>query len=171
MNRPMFALLCVVAVSGMARADESWLTFSDPGGGFHVDLPGTPSVDHATSKAGDGSDVITTTYDVGRTGYELTLADTDMARFQVESGAALDGGVSGVKGTLVTIVSDTICNLDGQVGREVIGLDKDGDTMDDRLFFVGGHLYQAMTVLPKDPDAASLAAIKQFRDSYHLTAK
>src|SRR5258707_8044903 len=129
MYRLTAIVLCLAATAGLARADDAWLTFTDPGGGFRAELQGSPSVDHSTSKAADGSDVITTTFDVGHVGYELTLADTDMSRLQVEPGRALDGGVSGIKGMLVTVQSDTIFNLDAQVGREVIGLDKDGNTI------------------------------------------
>src|ERR1700712_2923131 len=105
MSRVFLAVLCLAATAAVAQAQTTWFRFEDPDKGFTAEFSGTPSVKHATTKGADGSDVITTTYDLQRETYELTIADTDLARFHADPGHAIDVGVTGTKKLLANVLS------------------------------------------------------------------
>jgi hypothetical protein len=161
--------LCLAASASLA--DETWLAFRDPGGAFTVEFSGTPTVGHSPSKTPNGLDMDTATYDVSKTDYELTIADTFGPQVQLDPGRAIDGSVEGFKGEVAQVVSDSISTLDGQVGREVVGIDKDGDTMHDRIYVVNNHVYQVMTVTPKSVTGGAVdPVLKHFAESFHFAA-
>jgi hypothetical protein len=164
------ALLVLTVAATAAQAAGDWLAFRDPNSAFTSEFPGTPSVDHSKTKTPDGSDATTTQYEVDGDARSMIVADTDLSRFQSDAGKVVDGAVGGLKGVAKAVLSDTISNLDGQVGREIVLTDKDDNHITDRIFFVGGHLYQLLTVSAATAGASDLADIERFQRSFHFSA-
>ena len=169
MKRVLFAIVSFAVLNAPALADETWLSFRDPLGGFTVELPGTPTVTHTSSKSADGHDVNTATFDVLRPNYEVTMVDTHGDGVQLDPGQAIDAGATVFKTLVVQFVADSIVTIDGEVGREIVGIDKDGNRLDERLFALNNHLYQVITVTPKDDDDSRSAVIAHFVASVRFT--
>lgn len=165
-------LLAIGLISpfAVARADEEWFAFRDPNGAFTAEIPGTPTVERSTTKAQDGTDVVTVQYQVGNDTIVMMISDTDMAKFKSDAGKAIDGAVGAIKNMDSQLLSDTIATLDGQVGREVELVDKDGDKVTDRIFFVGGHLYQTLIVVGPKADNTSVVETRRFLTTFHFSA-
>jgi hypothetical protein len=163
-------LLPFLLWSAAASADTQWLAFRDPAGVFSTDMPGTPTVAHDSVKGGDGQPVDMLEYTIDRGASAMVVIVSDMTRFtNAVSGTVIDGAVGGVKGMGVQTLSDTISQLDGQAGREIVIVDKDGNRIDDRIFFVGLRLYQVMTVVPTVPTAEQTDDAQHFMNAFHFT--
>jgi hypothetical protein len=153
-----------------AASAAGWLAFSDPAGQFTVDLPGTPTVGHDSVTNSDNTQVDMLEYTIDRGDNALVVIISDLTRYpNADASKVIDGAVGGAKGSAVTTLSDTIASVDGQVGREVLLIDKDGNHIDDRIFFVGGKLYQVMYVLPSAPTPAETADARRYAASFHFT--
>jgi hypothetical protein len=158
-----------IAVSTAASAAETWFPFKDPNGAFTVEVPGTPTVStDSTNKTADGSVIPTTTYEVGGSP-DVAIVISDFSKLQVDTGKAIDGGISAVKEDAVSIQLDQISVLDGQVGHEIAYIDKDGSHIDDRVYFFHGCLYQALALTTKDATTDQVAQGQRFLESFHFT--
>jgi hypothetical protein len=159
-------LLPLLLWSAAASAGTQWLAFRDPAGVFTADLPGTPTVSHDTVNGGDGRPVDMLEYTIDRGPGAMVVIVSDMTRFpNAVSGTVIDGAVGGVKGMGVQTLSETISQLDGQAGI----VDKDGNRIDDRIFFVGLRLYQVMTVVPTAPTPDETDDAQHFMNAFHFT--
>jgi hypothetical protein len=155
---------------GTAASADSWFAFRDPDGGFTVDLPGTPTVNHDSVQGNDGQPIGMLEYTIDHGASAMVVIVSDMTRFpNADSGAVIDGAVGGAKGSAQTTVSDTISTVDGQVGRDVVLIDKDSNHIEDRIFFVNHKLYQVMTVLPSTPDPDATSQAQRFQASFHFS--
>ncbi len=168
--RVLFGAVLVALFLTPAFADDAWSTFRDPAGVFTVDMPGTPTVSPDTTKASDGKDVPILSYVIDRGTSAMIVMVGDFTRFTVDPGKAIDGGVAAIA-TSKTIQSNTIDQLDGQVGRIIWFTDTDGNQYSDRVFFVNGKLYQVLTVVPLNGEAAAKTAAARFSASFHFTLK
>jgi hypothetical protein len=158
-------------LSSHALAANNWFSFKDPDSAFTVDLPGTPTVSHDSTTAGDGTKLPTLSYEVDQDPVSLTIWVGDFRSVKADAGRAIDGGVAALRDGAAKIVVDQIISLDGQIGHEIATVDKDGNTDDDSLFFVDSHCYQVLTVVGKNATADQLQVAKRFRDSFHFVAK
>jgi hypothetical protein len=164
---PLAALF--IAVSTAASAATTWFPFKDPNGAFTVEVPGTPTVStDNTNKGPDGTVVPTTTYEASGPP-DVAIAITDFSKMQYDAGKGIDGGVAAIKEDAVSIQLDQISVLDGQVGHEVAYVDKDGNHVDDRLYFFQDRLYQVLAVTPNDATADDVAQGQHFLASFHFT--
>jgi hypothetical protein len=164
------ALLPLLLWSGAASADSQWFAFRDPAGAFTADVPGTPTVGQDSVKGDDGKPVPMLEYTIDHGDSAMVLIVSDLSRFpDADSGKVIDGAVGGVKGTATKVLSDTISQLDNQIGREVVIVDKDGNQIVDRIFFVAHKLYQVMTVVSKAPTPAELVDARHFQSGFHFT--
>jgi hypothetical protein len=163
-------VLALVLLSSAAMADSQWLAFRDPAGTFTADLPGTPTVAHDSVKGSDGQPIAMLEYTIDHGDSAMVVIVSDLTRFpNADSGKVIDGAVSGAKSTASQVLSDTITTLDGQAGRDVSMVDKDGNQIEDRIFFVGLRLYQVMSVVPKSPTPAQVADTQRFESTFHFT--
>jgi hypothetical protein len=158
------------ALSGHAFAADSWLLFKDPDSAFTVELPGTPTVSTSSTKAGDGSPIPILTYEVSGSP-DVAIVIGDFTKLQYDIGKVIDGCISGIKEDAVTVELDQLSVLDGQVGHEIVVVDKDGSRLDDRVYFVQGRLYQVLAGTTKGTTADQLAQGQQFLASFHFTPK
>jgi len=166
------ATVAVIASFQTARAADSWFLFSDPNGAFTVQVPGTPTVSHDDSnKTPDGKVVPTIEYIVDNGTIAVIVSDSDFSRTQADPGKVIDGGVDAIRSKAKTIIADQISTLDGQVGHEIVFNDSDANRLDDRIYFAGGHMYQAMFVTTKDATTDQLADGNRFLASFHFTVK
>ncbi|MGD0866448.1 MAG: hypothetical protein ABSA49_12920 [Rhizomicrobium sp.] len=166
----LVALVFAFASDGAIAADV-WFPFKDPDSAFSVDVPGTPTVStDDTTKAPDGTVIPIITYEVSGAP-DIAIVVSDFTKGQYDAGKVIDGCVSAIKAEGVTQVLDRLSVLDGQVGHEVAVVDKDGNNIDDRVYFVGGHLYQVMAMVAKDATADQTAQGQRFLASFHFTAK
>jgi hypothetical protein len=158
-----------VVVSNTASAANVWFPFKDPDGVFSVEVPGTPTVTADSTKLDDGTAIPLVTYEVDIGSSAMAVVIGDCRKLQLDAGKAIDGSVAVLKQQAVTIVADQLSVIDGQVGHEVIYLDKDGTRVDDRIYMVQGREYQAMTMTPKDATSEQTAQAQQFLASFHFT--
>jgi hypothetical protein len=168
--RKLFAALPLLLLATAAFADTSWFAFPDPDGAFSVDMPSTPTVGHDTAKGDNGIPVPMLEYTVDRGSNAEMVIVSDLSTLSLpDGGTVIDNAIGGIKKEAVTVQSDTIANLDGQVGREIHVTDKDGNLITDRVFFVNHKLYQVLHVLMTGADAAAGTDAQHFDDSFHFT--
>jgi hypothetical protein len=161
-----------IAVCGYAYAAVSWFPFTDPDSGFTVQFSGTPTVTHDdTNKAADGTAIPTAAYEVDHAKVQMVVSASDFGKLTIDPGGAIDGAVAALKEDAKQIVTDQVNMLDGQVGHELVYIDKDGNRTDDRIYVVNHHLYQACTVTAKDAGPDDMAEGDKFLASFHLTGK
>ena len=168
--RVLLAALPLLVLATLPASASSWMAFRDPAGAFSVDMPATPTVGHdSVPNKVDGTTVDMLEYSVDRGTSAMVIIISDMTRYpNADSGKVIDGAVGGAKGTAAQVLSDTISTVDGQVGREVLMIDKDNNHIDDRIFFVNHKLYQVMYVLPTSPSAAETSDALRYSSSFHF---
>lgn len=173
MNSARIAVFLLLASAIPCSADVTWLTFKDPNGAFTVDVDGTPTVDPSPIKDESGKEWKNVTYTVNHSSSAMVVCDTDFGSMKnASSGAAIDGGVKNIKANKDNqVTSESLVQLDGQIGREVIILDKDRNRLTDRLFFVANHLYQLMTVAMPSSNPQEVADSQKFQQSFHFVGK
>jgi hypothetical protein len=155
-----------------AFADANWFAFRDPDGVFTVDVPSTPAVSRSSVTADNGQSVPMLQYAIDRGADGMFVIVSDLSAFPLgDSGTVIDNAVNGIKRLGVSVPSDTGVTLDGQAGREVQVVDKDGNRIEDRIFYVGRKLYQVMHVLGPTAAAASEADARRFDDSFHFIGR
>jgi hypothetical protein len=164
---PLAALF--VAITTAAWAADAWFPFKDPDSAFSVEVPGTPTVGSDTTNAADGTVIPLITYSVDLGTAALLVMRADFTKIEVDPGAAIDGIVGKLRAGAVTIQVDQISVVDGQVGHEVSYTDKDGDHIDDRVYFYQHYVYQVMSVTPKDATDGQTAQSQRFLASFHFT--
>ena len=166
--RAVLALVMSLALTAPALAD--WLPFKDPDGHFTIDMPGQPTVSEDTTKnPADGSPVGMHEYVVDRGDVAFIIIISDLSKYpDADPGKVLDGAVEGGKQGN-TVVSDGFLNLDGQVGRAVVMLDKDKNRISNHVFFVKNILFQVMVATSPQASDAMLADGRRFHDSFHFT--
>ena len=170
--RRLFAALPLLLLATAAFADANWLVFPDPDGAFSVDMPGTPTVRHESVKGQNGTPVLMLEYTVDRGSNAVMVIVSDLSGITLpDTGTVVDNAIGGIKKEAVSVQSDTIANLDGQVGREIHVVDKDGNQIGDRVFFVNHKLYQILHVLMKGADAPAATDAQHFDNSFHFIAR
>jgi hypothetical protein len=168
MRRLLAALPLLVLVTA-AQAAGGWFKFKDPDGGFSVSVPSQPEVKPDSVTNTDGHIVPMLDYSIDHGTSAMVVIVSDLTQYpDADSAKVIEGAVGGAKGSAQSVVSDTTIKLDGQSGREVQLLDKDGNHIDDKIFFVKLKLYQFMYVLPAKPDAKASADAKRFTRSVHF---
>jgi hypothetical protein len=167
MRISLIAALCAGLATPSLAAD-SWTPFHDPKGAFTVEFPGTPAANHSSQPASDGSSVEETGYSLNTGTSTLMVLDSDFSRYKVDPIAAVENAATAAKNTAEQTQMEAVTHLDGQNGRALVVVDKNGNRMTDRIFFVGGHLYQVVALAPASlPQADS----DRFVNSFHFTAR
>jgi hypothetical protein len=167
---PLLILLSLSLQS--ARADETWKEFESKEGGFKVLLPGTPTAQKMTQKAGDGSDVELAIYRLPPVGGTTFIVSTsDFAESYLKNPAekildnARDGSVTRSKGKLV---SEKKVKLGDHPGREfVVSMPKDQGFIRARAYLVGKRQY-TLLIAAKDDKAIATKEVEAFIDSFKL---
>jgi hypothetical protein len=165
------AATLVLALLGAATAQaaDAWLTFHDPAAVFVFDAPRAPEAGQDSTQGPDGKAVpiLTYTVDLGSAAYLVEVSD--LSAYDADPNKFLDAAATGAEGIGVKTISATVVQLDGQPGREVVIDDKDGNRITDRIYFMKGHIYQAMSVVPPDATSAQVGDGQRFLDSFHFT--
>jgi hypothetical protein len=169
--RCIFGAVIAAFLLTAASAEDVWSTFRDPAGAYSVEMPGTPTVSTQSTKAGDGKDIPIVIYTVDRGSAADIVMVADFTGYEVDPGKAIDNGVATISASGKTIQTNTIDQLDGQVGRNIGFVDPDGDHYTDRIFFVNSKLYQVMTVIAANNDPAQKESAGRFSASFHFTLK
>lgn len=120
---------------------QAWKEFAPPGGRFSISMPGTPAPDHASDIDGASNFGLTTTVAIYGAGYKDFPAEEqespDFSRNLINMTTENMSQVSGTE-----LVAQTDLARDGHPGRELrLKLPEDGIYID-RMFVVGGRLYQ-----------------------------
>lgn len=165
--RAVLAFVMILAVPAFAA---DWKPLKDPDGRFTIDLPAQPTVtDDTTKNPTDGSDVPMHEYIIDQGDVAFIVIVSDLSKYPgADPRKVLDGAVEGGKKGNTT-VSDGFLNLDGQVGRSVVMLDKDNNRINNHLFFVKGVLYQVMVATSPKVTDVQLGQGLRFQDSFHFT--
>ena len=164
------AVGAIIALSvSAAPASADPVTFRDPEGVFTVELPRAPTVasDSTVVKTGDKVPLTEYVVDDGNTALEIMIADYSKANVEISLEGAVQGMVNGGR----TLTSNKPITLDGHNGRFALLTDQDGNQLGDQVFVVGRRLYQAMSVLPKNPTDAQRAEVAHYNETFHFTQK
>ena len=162
----------LATLAGPVCASGAWTTFHDPAGHFTMQTPSAPSVSHTPVKGPDGGPVDMLAYGVDLGNSEFLVFVIDLTRYpNIDIAQRIGVTVSGVKGAAAQVLSDAPVQLDGQAGREVMVITKQGNHVDERVFVVLHRLYQVMTLIPAAPTAAESADASRYRASFHFTGK
>jgi hypothetical protein len=159
-------LATVLALAAVpAHAVESWQTFADPTGVFSIAVPAPMTATNATTTRHDGSVVKVIVYDV-RWGEddELMVRIADFTGEKLAPADAVQMAFNGIAASY-TVVSHAPVTLDGHDGQDAVLTDRDGLQYTDRIFFMDDHLYQALTVVPKDATSEQAARAARFSRS------
>jgi hypothetical protein len=161
--------LALAVFSTVASAADTWFPFKDTDSAFSVDVPGTPTVSTDSTKLDDGTVIPIISYEVDLEGSQLAIVVGDCRKVQLDTGKAIDGSIAELKQQATTIEFDRLSVLDGQVGHEVGYVDKDGNHVDDRIYFFQGREYQAIAMTMKGATSEQAARAQQFLVSFHFT--
>lgn len=157
------AVLCsLFAVSALAA---DWSGFRDPNGVFSVAFPGSPSVANTQTMTADGKAVPLSGYSLNSGSAVLAVIDSNFSGYKVDAAAAVASASAAVKSNAVQTESDTPVNLDGQGGRALVVIGRDGNRVMYRLFFLHGHLYQVTATAPAN---AAQDDSERFINSFHF---
>ena len=161
------ALLLLAAVP--AQADPDWLAYSDPKGGFTVDLPREPTVKiEQVEETATHETVPLSKYMIDEGSCAMIVMDGDFTASP--STLDVEAAVRGMLSDGRVLKSESVIQLDGHEGRYAVLTDSNGYQLTDMVFVVGRHLYQAITVLPAAATPAQAAEIAHFAQSFHLAA-
>ena len=165
------ALALALLGAATAQAADAWKTFHDPAAAFVFESPVAPEAGQDSTQGPDGKAVpiLTYTVDLGKSAYLVEVSD--LSAYDTPADKFLAAAAAGAEGVGAKTISDTVVQLDGQTGREVVIDDKDGNRIVDRIYFVKGHIYQAMSVVPPDATSAQVGDAQRFMDSFHLTGE
>jgi hypothetical protein len=167
--RRLLAVLPLILLATQASATPHWITFHDPDGAFRVSMPETPKPGTDSVDNTDGNKVGMLEYTIDHGSNAMIVIVSDLTRYpNADRDQVIEGAVGGASKS-GTVQSDDPMILDGQHGREVKIVDKDGNNIDDRIFFVGGKLYQVMYVTPANATPAVTADMKRYTNSFHFT--
>jgi hypothetical protein len=161
------ASFATMTASTLAASDV-WTTFVDPTKNISVEVPHAPTISSDTSTTPNGSKFLTTQYVVDGGAAAYIVTDTMLDRkSDVTDAAIVEGSVQGLaaKNTLITNEPD---KLGAHLGRYIALSDAGGDQIADRIFVVGAHLFQALTVIPKAATAEQNSSALRFRRSFRL---
>ncbi|HEY1631342.1 MAG TPA: hypothetical protein VGF56_08500 [Rhizomicrobium sp.] len=167
MRRVLGVLSLIAFATGASGA--SWTTLNDPDGTFTVNMPSTPKVSHDSITNTDNTPVDMLEYTVDRGDNAMIVIVSDLTRYpNADASKVIDGAVGGASKSGTKTV-DRIVILDGQSGRDITIVDKSGNHINDRIFFVGGKLYQVMYVVPEKPTADVNSDVRRYSQSFHFT--
>lgn len=170
MRRQSLLAVCAafaLALASTSAAAENWKKFTDPAGAFSLDVPQQPKVESGTS-TNNGHPVPHTNYMIDRGDSAMLMMDSDFSSMKVDPVHGLDGSVANMQTNGRVLLTDVKVTLDGHKGRDVTLTDPEGRILFDRMFFFNNHLYQAITVVPKDASAAQRATVAHYAKSLHF---
>jgi hypothetical protein len=167
------ALLAAVFVLAQAAvpavAADDWQTFYDPTGMFSISVPQPMTASNDTTTIKDGTGIKVIVYDLPHAeNDELMVRIADFTGQNLDPANAVQGALNGMGNAGYTIISQVPVSLEGHMGEDATLTDKDGLQYIDRVFFLENHLFQALTVNPKDatPDQSAMAS--RFSQSLHF---
>jgi len=164
-----FAAVFVLAQAAVpAVADDDWQTFNDPTGLFSVSVPQPMTASNDTTARKDGTRIKVIVYDLTRTEDEMMVRIADFTGQNLDPANAVQSALNGMSSAGYTIISQVPVSLDGHMGEDAALTDKDGLQYTDRVFFLEGHLFQALTVNPKSATQDQSAATLRFSQSLHF---
>lgn len=163
--RRFYWVLPLLLLSMAASAATRWTVFRDPAGAFTIAVPAKPTVKHSAVAGSDGKPTHVVQYLISRGSEAFVVIVGDFTRFPTTD-RVLAAAVAGVRGNAVRDLSDKTISVDGRPGHDIAFVDKDGQRIEDRIFFVGKKLYQVMAVAPQ---AAPTAEARRFESSFHFT--
>lgn len=164
----LIRLALITFLSSPALADDAWVQLRDPAGVFTVSFPASPTVISDSTVANNGATIPITEYMLDHGEMALIVMVGDFTNQTVDPEAALNGAVNGVQSEGRTLQSDTTDPLDGQLGRSVVFIDSAGKRYTDRIFFIEGYMYQAITALPGNPTDEQSNIVARFNQSFHF---
>jgi hypothetical protein len=163
------AILAVtfVVLSNPASA-QSWMEYDYPESGFAVHFPNAPKVASGLYETGAGSFVNARIYSSQASGSHYTVTVADLSGTGADQMATLDQAVEAAR-SHGDVQVDIPARVNGQRGRQLSIVGKDGSHSNVAIFFANDHLFQIEgTVLASNPDPQSGEAIR-FQQSLRFT--
>ena len=166
---PLLALLLLIGCAHTppaAQAPAAPATLAPAGGGFAVDMPGTPK----QTPAANGNHVFAS--EVNGVAYIVSYADVP-PQVQVNP-KNMQGLLDATRESIVNnghaeVVAEKQTTLDGEPARELHLKTKEGYFMRLKIGFLGSRLYQVGAVTSQEHAAAP--EIARFIDSFRFTAR
>ena len=164
----LVAVFVLAQTAVPAVAAQDWQTFNDPTGMFSISVPLPMTASNSATTRTDGTVVKVIVYDLDLgADDEMMVRVADFTGQNVDPASAVEGALNGLN-KKYTVVSHVPVMLDGHDGEDVILTDAGGVRYTDRIFFMEDHLFQALTVNPKDPTAEQSAIMARFGQSLHF---
>ncbi|HTQ14194.1 MAG TPA: hypothetical protein VMH86_09990 [Rhizomicrobium sp.] len=158
-----------LTVSTVEAAPPGWVTFKDPDAMFTVSLPRPPRATADSVTNTDGKQIAIRAYKVDRGDNMMLVIVSDFARYtDAVPSKVVAGAVAGLQKS-ATLVSQTSDRIGRERGQHVSLTDKSGNTIDDRIFFVGGRLYQVMYVTQARPSSGLRSEMRRYTRSFRFT--
>ena len=173
MKRALTSVIVLLAVAATASAAE-WKNVKSEEGDFALRFPGEPkpSKQEVATAAGNLTVyMLSLEADKGKTAYMVTYNEMPAAKdAEATLDAARDATVTPLK---AKVVSETKLSLAGNPGREFVCACKVQNrdaTMHNRIYLVGGRMYQLRVVAVGDSPVRA-EDIKTFFESFALLKK
>ena len=99
----------------------------------------------------------------------LLITDVDASNLQAT--LDIEGVVKGSQKDGRILKSETVVQLDGHEGRYLALSGIDGTQCVDVAYIVGRHIFQVVTVIPKDATPAQAAEAARFVQSFHFSSQ
>jgi len=161
----VFAAAVLCSLFAMPALGADWSSFRDPNGIFSVAFPGSPSVANTQTVTADGKAIPLSGYSLASGSTVLAVIDSNFSGYKVDPAAAVASASAAVKSNATQTESDAPVTLDGQAGRALTVIGRDGNRVMDRVFFVRGHLYQVTATAPA---GAAQDDSQRFINSFHF---
>ena len=165
----VFAML-VAAFAGLANPSsaQSWMDYDYPDAGFSIHFPAAPSVTSGLYETGAGMFVRARVYSLQAPGSLYTVTVADLSGTDAEQKSALAQAVEAAH-SQGNVQVDIPARVNGQRGRQLSIMGRDGGHSNLAIFVANNHLFQIEgTVLASNPDPQSGDAIR-FQQSLRFT--
>jgi hypothetical protein len=150
------------------EADDDWITFESPEGGFRVELPSEPesNVQSVPSQAGPLEAAVFTVEVDADTGYIVAYTDYPEEVLEVEPGTVLDGAVQGAATNVSgTVESSTKLTVEGFPAVDYV-IAVDGGRVEARAILAGSRIY----LLQRAASQPDQDEFRRLVDSFELLA-
>ncbi|HXJ02253.1 MAG TPA: hypothetical protein VNH44_13605 [Micropepsaceae bacterium] len=166
--RVFAGVVAVLAVLSTPALAQSWIEYDYPDAGFAIHFPAAPNVATGLYETGAGAFVNAQIYSLQAEGnlYSVTVADLSGASTDPQNTLAQAVEAARSQGDIQV---DIPARVNGQRGRQLSIVGKDGSHSNLAIFIAKDHLFEIKgTVLASNPDRQSGDAIR-FQQSLRFT--
>ncbi|HEY4265129.1 MAG TPA: hypothetical protein VGM72_07420 [Micropepsaceae bacterium] len=166
--RVFASIAAVFVILSQPASAQSWMEYDYPEAGFSIHFPAAPKLASGLYETGAGAFVNAQIYSAYGPGNRFIVTVSNLSGTGVDQETALTQAVEAAR-SHGDVKVDIPARVNGQRGRQLSIVGKDGGHSNLAIFFANNHLFQIEgTVLASNPDPQSGDAIR-FQQSLRFT--